>query len=297
MTSSEPRKLKIIRLDQSEKNVHEEPIQATKKEILRLWNDRETGDIGLRENIRKLAYQLEETGIPTNLISSKIKELFKANKSLCDYIHHTLEDKYKRKYTRSQIESPDSNTIEDCSVVAEEVKEVLQKVKYLTPEDIGRGEFQDIAQLIYESRNKLEHRSDEYNIPLPYETNELPSGEKPKIRLKPTDIPKSEQLRLLQEMEGRQMYAMSRMYKNLGDSLIKMNYVPDDPKISEKLIAHNLREMLTLAFTSLQLLNEFLKYFERFKSKEKLTDDDKEIIRALMHISISHLTTGKDKEQ
>ncbi|MPZ05409.1 MAG: hypothetical protein GEU26_03160 [Nitrososphaeraceae archaeon] len=64
----------------------------------------------------------------------------------------------------------------------------------------------------------------------------------------------------------------------------------EDPKLSEKLITLQLQEMMTFAFTSLQIFNEFMKYFEKFKSKEKLTEEDKEIIRSLWH-TMSHLSS------
>lgn len=95
----------------------------------------------------------------------------------------------------------------------------------------------------------------------------VPDPQQEHIHLRPTSIPESEQLRMLQEMEEKEMYALGRMYTKLGDKLIKMNYMSDDPKVNEKLIAIQLQEMLIFAFTSLQVFNEFMNYFEKFKSK------------------------------
>ena len=120
----------------------------------------------------------------------------------------------------------------------------------------------------------------------PFLSNDRDKDEK--ISLKPAPIPKSEQIRLLQQIWGKEMYAMSRAYKSMGDSLIKMNYISDDPKVSEKLISILLQEMMTFTSISLQVFNEFMDYWNKFKSKEKLTEEDKGIIRALLH-AISHL--------
>ena len=92
--------------------VFNKDVEELRKQILSLWEDRETGEITLREKIRTLAYKVEQSGIPTNMVSSTVIRMFRANKSLQMYISNTLESKYKRKYTIQEIVTGVTNFIE-----------------------------------------------------------------------------------------------------------------------------------------------------------------------------------------
>lgn len=171
---------------------------------------------------------------------------------------------------------------------AEEHSRNIEELEELIPDDCSTEDQKKLLFKLQETVDRQKERLKNHGVlpdNLDNSNEEFQGLEDPpreKITLKPAQVPESEQLRMLQEMEGKQMYAMSRSYKSLGDSLIKMNYISDDPKVSERLIASHTREMMTLAFTSLQILNEFMGYFEKFKSEEMLTEEDKDIIRMLL---------------
>lgn len=211
-------------------------IKSTKNEILKLWNERENNDISLREQIRKLAYQLEESGIETNLISSKIIDMFGANQQLKEYIAHTLDSKYKLKYTRNQILSGDNVSIQECSIYAELLVKVLKEVKSVNPEDIGRREFQEAAQLVHESKNRIERIADLYNIPLPYTTGHLPSEKGDTEEEEDAPMPTNEKILKFRAI-------LLEEFVNLIEDLIKVkngienkNYISDDVKTLEEYI-------------------------------------------------------------
>jgi hypothetical protein len=82
------------------------------------------------------------------------------------------------------------------------------------------------------------------------------------------------------------------MHIKLGDKLAKMNYISDNPRLNERLLAELLQEILIFAFAGLEIFRQFMDYWETVKCKEKLTEEDKEIIRALLH-TISYLRNLK----
>lgn len=213
-----------------------EQIKATKNEILRLWNERENNDISLREQIRKIAAQVEETGIPSNMVGSTVIRMFGSNQSLKEYIDHTLDSRYKLKYNRQQILSGDNVSIEECSIFAKQLIDALEKVKTVNPEDIGRREFQEAAQLVHDSKNRIERIADLYSIPLPYTTGHLPSEKDETIEEDDAELPTDEKV-----LKFRQI--LVEEFKGLIDDLLKIqagieikNYVSDDPKTLEEYI-------------------------------------------------------------
>lgn len=217
----------------------DQEIKATKNKILELWNERENNDISLREHIRKLAYQLEETReYENNRISTEIIKMFSASKPLQVYISETLDQKYKRKYERLEIVSSSTltNNIEECSIEAERLIEVLLKIKNVNPEDIGRREFQEVAQLVHDSKNRIERISDLYNIPLPYTIGRLPNDKEPPIGEDDAELSRDEKVLKFRAI-------LIEEFKGLVDDLLKIqagieikNYVSDEPKTLEEYI-------------------------------------------------------------
>jgi hypothetical protein len=114
--------------------------------------------------------------------------------------------------------------------------------------------------------------------------------ERKSITLRPADIPADELTRMFQEWEGNLHYYKARMHKKFGDKLMKMNYISDNVELNERLLAELLSEILTFTGASLQIFKQFMDYWERRKSKDKMTSQDKEIITKLLH-AISHMKT------
>lgn len=216
-----------------------EHIQATKKEIIKLWEDRENNEISLRENIRKLAYQTEETGCPKQYVCTEITRMF-TNRNLQDYIVHTLDGGYKNKYTReecsSQIPSGDGKRIEECSIEAEQIIETLKKAKNLTPEDVGRREFQEISQLVHENKNSIENVAETFNIPLPYTKSKLDDATKDKKGLNITELSDDEQVRTFSKILCKEYTRTQNDFAELKDSVLDFNYVSNNPKVIENTI-------------------------------------------------------------
>ena len=224
-----------------------EQIKATKNEILRLWNERENNDISLREQIRKLASQLEETReYETTKISSVIIKMFDANKELGIYIAHTLEARYKRKYPREEILSGDRYSIEECSILLEQEIAILKLVQSQYPEDIGRRGFQEIAQLVHDSKNRIEKMADLYGIPLPYTTNRLPNEKGDTEEEENAPLSKDEKVLKFKAILLEEFDDLIKDLVKVRDGIDSKNYLSDDPKTIEEYIlgVKSLRAMI-----------------------------------------------------
>src|SRR5919106_569295 len=111
----------------------------------------------------------------------------------------------------------------------------------------------------------------------------IPERKREKITLQPADIPKDELTRIFQKHEAKLHYHSAKIHTKMGDKLIKMNYISDDPRLNERLLAELLSEIITFALSGLQVFSWFIDYWEKAKTKETLTNEDKEIIRMLLH--------------
>ena len=213
-----------------------EHIQATKKEIIRLWEDRENSEIPLNENIRKLASQVEETGCPKQFVSSEIIRMFSARDRLQRYIADVLDSTYKNKYTKEQIVQGRTDSIEECSIESEQIIEILKKAKNITPEDIGRRDFQEVSQLIHEIKNNIELVADSYNIPLPYTKSKLDDASKEKIGLKRAELPDNELAVTFSKILSKEYTRAQNDLEELRKTIQESQYVPDNSNVVENTI-------------------------------------------------------------
>jgi hypothetical protein len=217
-----------------------EQIQATKREILRLWNERENNDISLREHIRKLADQLVESGIKENLVSTEIIRMFGASGTqnrLQRYIADTLEGKYKRKYSRDEIvRSGTISVIEECSIELQKQIEVLDKIQKQDPEDVGRRGFQEIAQRIKDSKDRIEKIADLYNIPLPYISSHLPTNEEDPIGQEDAPLPEDQEIINLRYVLCKEIKALQDDLEKIEIGIRVKNYVSDNKQTLQEYI-------------------------------------------------------------
>ena len=218
--------------------VFNKDVEELRKQILSLWEDRETGEISLREKIRTLAYEVEKSGTPTNKVSSTIIRMFKANFQLGIYIAHTLDRKYKRQYTIQEILSSDrNNTIEECSIDAEQLRDAIEKAKSLGPEELGRREFQDIAELAHELDHRCQDKAETYGIPLSFQKKTLGEDSKDDIiSLEAALESDDEKVRILAKHAVKELEGVISITEDDIEDINVRHYVPRTPDKLEQYI-------------------------------------------------------------
>ncbi len=228
MSSTEKQEQKTI--------IFNKNVETLRKEIIELWEKRELGDISLREKIRTLAYEIEQTGIPTNKVSSTMIRMFKANIILGEYIAHTLDKKYKRQYTIQEILSGDRIiSIEECSIVAKQLRDAVELAKQLGPEELGRREFQDIAEAAHELDHKCQDKAETYGISLSFQKASLGEGSKDNIvSLEAAPPPDDERVRVHAAHYVETLEGLRDDLLDMIEDIKERNYVAKDYLVEEQ---------------------------------------------------------------
>lgn len=120
---------------------------------------------------------------------------------------------------------PGTDLPEECSIFANEVLSGPITLKGKFPEHFGVRNFQEIAQEFHDGLNRIEKLADEYGIPLPYHSEDLPNDRAPSIRLKAADIPEDEKIRLAQKKSRDQWINSQTSAEDRVKSIIEYNYV------------------------------------------------------------------------
>jgi hypothetical protein len=174
--------------------------------------------------------------ICTNICKRIQKEGNRNN--LVTYICHTLDDEFKdTALEKSSLRSliADSALPIEVLTTANEFIETLERIKTSYPEFVGRGGFQDIAQLIHDSKNRIEKLAEQYRIPLPYEKDKLDEEDDEKTGLDPAGMPRDEQVIFYRDRYAEELENSSKDYDDLRESVLVRNYVSDNPRVGEKL--------------------------------------------------------------
>lgn len=158
--------------------VLDKDIEKLKKEIKILWDERENNERTLRQKIRELAQRIENGYLEANetykvcTIAGTIIGWYEANKSLQQYIDHTLDERYKRHYDDKTINSV-TDTFPESLITSETFVEVLQDLKKIDKYSFDRRGVQEIAQLAKDIKDDIEDWAEDAKVPLPYQKSTL----------------------------------------------------------------------------------------------------------------------------
>lgn len=156
-------------------------------------------------------------------------------------ISNALDNEFKT--TALELSSLRSLNVSDlpveCYIQFVKIMEAFKILKMVYPEGVSIPGFQDLAQELYDNKNRLEKLAVRYGIPLPYEKKDLPGEKKPSIRLEPESIPDDEKLQLAQnkkvshwnEIRDAAFDRMIRLGPNMitkGKQFTGYNYISRD---------------------------------------------------------------------
>lgn len=216
-------------------------IDKLRIEIRDLWEDRKANGRTMKQKINeaalRLAEEYEKNGEPEKIftIAITIAEWYEADFELQIYIDHVLPDSYKRAYDRTTI-NLDKSRFKECYIKSKRFIEYLENLKNENPYRFGRGGAQDIAQLLYTVKNKIEDWADEAGVPLPYQNTGPKDEKKRKIQLKPAEVSPEEIIRIAQHTGTKQLKKIKNKVDSLVESLEEYNFVSDNFDTEEELV-------------------------------------------------------------
>lgn len=224
--------------------VIDKDLEALRKEIRELWDDRRNNERTLKQKIKEAAARLENKYLEANQIDqiSKIcSTLMKwydtgGDESLGRYVELVLDKRYKRVYNRNTINHSDFG-FEECKANAERFIEQLEELKKNDFFSMDRGGAQDVSQLLYSLKNKIEDWADEASIPLPYQKDSIGGDKKiKKISLKVALESNDEMIKLLSGYYKNVLKSVMEEFADLKEDIEERFYVSDNPEVLQRMI-------------------------------------------------------------
>jgi len=225
---------KIIVLDKD--------LEVLRKEIPEVWQDKENNEKTLKQKINEAALRLEEQFVSANeslkiyTICATICGWYAENEGLRQYIVHSLPDKFKRHYDSNTI-NVSQDTFPEALLNSETFVEILQDLRNTDPYSFDRRGVQEIAQLVYNIKDKIEDWAEDAKVPLPYQNKSMgEEAEDEKTSLKAAiETTEGKILRLIDLDKKEEQNAISCSNK-LIHHVSEMHYVSDNPAVLEKVI-------------------------------------------------------------
>lgn len=220
----------------------DEALKVLRKEIRNLWDDRNNNDRTLKQKINEAAQRLklrilEEGGSNEDIktICVIIMDWYDTggDEGLGHYIEEVLPSEFKREYNRTTINHSEQR-FKECAVKSKSFIEFLEKLRNENPYRFGRGGAQDIAQLLYTVKNKIEDWADEAGVPLPYQNTGPKDEKRRKVQLRAAEVTTDEWIRAAEVSAIRKLDALQKKMGSLKESIEVYHFISKNHDTEEE---------------------------------------------------------------